>query len=112
MFDLILARMTYGYLVIFAETKKPDLGGVFWVTQIHLVQLALGLYCALMVGFLRSKSSSPAWQVAAPSFLIVFYSVWHLQTAYQWKKLPFEEAFFGLAMRRHLRSHTKHGGWI
>ncbi|CAK9000715.1 unnamed protein product [Durusdinium trenchii] len=94
MFDLILARMTYGYLVIFAETKKPDLGGVFWVTQIHLVQLALGLYCALMVGFLRSKSSSPAWQVAAPSFLIVFYSVWHLQTAYQWKKLPFEEVAF------------------
>eukprot|EP00434_Breviolum_minutum_P014494 symbB.v1.2.012780.t1/scaffold859.1/size157342/5 len=93
MCDLILARMTYGYLTIFAETKKPDLGGVFWVTQIQFIQVAMALYCLFMVGVLRQKSSSYAWVVAAPSLLIVLFSFWHIPRAYQWRKLPFQEAY-------------------
>eukprot|EP00435_Cladocopium_sp_Y103_P040069 s1346_g10.t2 len=96
MFDLLLARMTYGYLVIYAETRKPDLGGVFWVTQIQFVQLAMALYCIFMVGVLQQKSSSCAWIVAVPSLLIVLYSFWHIPRAYQWKKLPFQEVAFGI----------------
>lgn len=96
MCDLILARMTYGYLTIFAETKKPDLGGVFWVTQIQFIQVAMALYCLFMVGVLRQKSSSYAWIVAAPSLLIVLFSFWHIPRAYQWRKLPFQEVAFGI----------------
>eukprot|EP00434_Breviolum_minutum_P014495 symbB.v1.2.012780.t2/scaffold859.1/size157342/5 len=96
MCDLILARMTYGYLTIFAETKKPDLGGVFWVTQIQFIQVAMALYCLFMVGVLRQKSSSYAWVVAAPSLLIVLFSFWHIPRAYQWRKLPFQEVAFGI----------------
>lgn len=96
MFDLLLARMTYGYLVIYAETRKPDLGGVFWVTQIQFVQLAMALYCMFMVGVLRQKSSLCAWLVAVPSLLIVLYSFWHIPRAYQWNKLPFQEVAFGI----------------
>eukprot|EP00490_Sorites_sp_Unknown_P012218 CAMPEP_0114664764 /NCGR_PEP_ID=MMETSP0191-20121206/29395_1 /TAXON_ID=126664 /ORGANISM="Sorites sp." /LENGTH=738 /DNA_ID=CAMNT_0001907755 /DNA_START=43 /DNA_END=2259 /DNA_ORIENTATION=- len=105
MMDLLLARVTYGYLVIFAETKKPDLGGVFWVTQVQFVQLALALYCIFMVGVLMQKSPSTAkifdfeiraWMVAAPSLLIVLYSYVHISQKYQWRKLPYQEVAFGI----------------
>merc|ERR1719436_889878 len=32
-----LMRLFYGYLLVFAETKKPDLGGVSWVTALNHV---------------------------------------------------------------------------
>ncbi|CAK9073967.1 Calcium permeable stress-gated cation channel 1 (AtCSC1) (Hyperosmolality-gated Ca2+ permeable channel 1.2) (AtOSCA1.2) [Durusdinium trenchii] len=94
MFDLALARITYGYLVIYTETKKPDLGGVFWATQIGYIQLALALYCIFMVGVLQAKSASHAWVVAAPSLLFVLWSFVHIRRAYRWEKLPFQEVAF------------------
>merc|ERR1712151_1025483 len=32
--NFFCCRVFYGYLIPFAETKKPDLGGVFWVTKL------------------------------------------------------------------------------
>lgn len=94
MVDLILARITYGYLVIYAETKKPDLGGVFWVTQLQFVQVAMALYCIFMILMLQHKSDSYAWAVAAPCLFFVMWSFYHTTRAYQWKKLPFQEVAF------------------
>eukprot|EP00913_Durusdinium_trenchii_P017801 g16726.t1 len=76
------------------ETKKPDLGGVFWATQIGYIQLALALYCIFMVGVLQAKSASHAWVVAAPSLLFVLWSFVHIRRAYRWEKLPFQEVAF------------------
>mmetsp|Transcript_2271 Transcript_2271/g.4133 ORF Transcript_2271/g.4133 Transcript_2271/m.4133 type:complete len:767 (-) Transcript_2271:101-2401(-) len=55
-------RVVYGYLVVYAETRKPDLGGEFWCTQLRHIQQGLGIYIVLMVGVLlqRSTSSGPA----------------------------------------------------
>ena len=91
MLDLILGRLIYGYLVIHAETRKPDLGGEFWVSQVHFAELALGLYCILMIGVLSQMSESYAWMIAAPSLLFVVWSAWHHRKTYQWRQLPFEE---------------------
>lgn len=91
MLDLILGRLIYGYLVIHAETRKPDLGGEFWVSQVHFAELALGLYCILMIGVLSQMSESYAWMIAAPSLLLVVWSAWHHRKTYQWRQLPFEE---------------------
>ena len=91
MLDLMLGRLIYGYLVIHAETRKPDLGGEFWVTQLHFAELALGLYCILMIGILGQMSESYAWIIAAPSLLFVCWSAYHNEKTYQWRQLPFEE---------------------
>merc|ERR1719210_3261778 len=53
-------RIIYGYLIIFAETKKPDLGGVFWVNSLKHVQYGLVLYVLLMVGFLEEREGNNA----------------------------------------------------
>eukprot|EP00437_Effrenium_voratum_P006378 CAMPEP_0181426588 /NCGR_PEP_ID=MMETSP1110-20121109/15739_1 /TAXON_ID=174948 /ORGANISM="Symbiodinium sp., Strain CCMP421" /LENGTH=789 /DNA_ID=CAMNT_0023549785 /DNA_START=47 /DNA_END=2416 /DNA_ORIENTATION=+ len=94
MIDLLLSRLVYGYLVIYAETKKPDLGGVFWATQVHFIQLALVLYSILMVGVIMARSDTRAWVVVAPTILFLIWSFLHLNKAYQWETLPFQEVAF------------------
>ena len=91
MLDLMLGRLIYGYLVIHAETPKPDLGGELWVSQVHFAELALGLYCILMIGILGQMSESYAWMIALPSLLFVVWSAWHHRKTYQLRQLPFEE---------------------
>merc|ERR1719420_1665987 len=41
--NFFCCRVFYGYLIPFAETKKPDLGGVFWVTKLELLHWQLHL---------------------------------------------------------------------
>merc|ERR1719198_1812375 len=39
--NFLITKLIFGYLLVFAEGKKPDLGGVFWVTS--LTQVMKGL---------------------------------------------------------------------
>ncbi|CAJ1372689.1 unnamed protein product, partial [Effrenium voratum] len=34
--NFLICRVVYGYLIVVAETKKPDLGGNFWVMNLQL----------------------------------------------------------------------------
>lgn len=67
--NCFLTRAFYSYLMVYAETKKPDLGGMFWVTQLRHVQQGLVIYILLMTGVLlqRAESDFPAI-IAASSF--------------------------------------------
>jgi len=86
-----LCRLTYGYLIVFAETRKADTGGAFWVTALKHIQVATLIYALLMVGVLSSRAPNgiPA-AIASPSILFVLWSFYYLNNAYDWKKLPFE----------------------
>jgi len=44
------------YCAVFAETGKPDLGGVFWVTQLRHTLMGSMMYCLLMIGLLAHRS--------------------------------------------------------
>jgi hypothetical protein len=46
--DFVILRLVYGYLLVFQETKKPDMGGVFWVNQLNFLYLSLTIYSAMM----------------------------------------------------------------
>eukprot|EP00931_Biecheleriopsis_adriatica_P070778 TRINITY_DN4458_c0_g1_i1.p1 TRINITY_DN4458_c0_g1~~TRINITY_DN4458_c0_g1_i1.p1 ORF type:complete len:746 (-),score=134.59 TRINITY_DN4458_c0_g1_i1:60-2297(-) len=96
MLDFALSRLVYGYLLVYTETKKPDLGGAFWVRQLYQVQLGLFLYCVLMFGTLAFKAPEQyAQMIVAPTLLFVAWSHFQLRRAFQWQKLPFEEVAFG-----------------
>merc|ERR1719195_1035611 len=41
-------RLYYGYLIPFAETKKPDLGGVFWVHMLKHLHIGSLIYILVM----------------------------------------------------------------
>merc|ERR1719230_1034397 len=90
--NFFVCRLIYGYLMVFAETKKPDLGGAFWVTQLKHVQLGLLVYICLMVGVLYDRSESPGpWVIAVSSAFYLFHQYRKFQSSMNWEVLPFEE---------------------
>jgi hypothetical protein len=90
--NFVICKVVYGYLLVFAETRKPDLGGVFWVTQLDHVWFGLFLYCCVMFGvlLLRAATVGPAI-VAGTSIIYLVRSYTRFGTHFQWETLPFEE---------------------
>jgi len=87
-----ICRVVYGYLINFAETKKADRGGEFFVYQLKHLFVANMLYCVVMTGVLlgRASSTGPGC-IAAPSLLYVIWSFGRFKTKYQWERLPLHE---------------------
>merc|ERR1719171_2023061 len=94
--EFLICRVIYGYLLPFAETKKPDLGGVFWVQQLRHLFFGNIIYCIVMVGVLlgRATTNGPAI-IAAPSLFYVVWSMRRFERAYLWEKLPMKELMEG-----------------
>jgi len=67
-----IERTVYGYLLVYAETRKPDLGGVFWCTQLRHMMQALLIYIVLMVGVLLERSTHIGPAVIAGSSALVW----------------------------------------
>lgn len=90
--NFLLCRVIYGYLLVFAETPKPDLGGVFWVAQLKHIQLILFIYVMLMIGVLsqRAETYGPAI-VVCPALFFVYKTMTRFHTAYDWEFLSFRE---------------------
>jgi len=88
----VLYRVLYGYLTVFAEVKKPDLGGVFWCTQLEHVQQGLFIYITLMVGILlqHARNRGPSL-LAAGAYIFLAISHSRFSRAFHWEYLPFEE---------------------
>merc|ERR1719213_782894 len=89
--NFFCCRVFYGYLIPFAETKKPDLGGVFWVTKLEHVFIGNCIYCVLMTGVLfgRAPTALPG-VVVAPTIFYVLWSLGRFKEAFSWENLPFE----------------------
>merc|ERR1719210_175965 len=54
--NFIVARLAYGYNIPFAETKKPDLGGIFFVKCLNQLFIINLIYCILMTGVLLRRA--------------------------------------------------------
>lgn len=85
-------RTVYGYLIPFAETKKGDLGGYFYVTQLRHLFIGNLIYVAVMTGVLygRSPTGVPA-TIAISAGAYVVWSMIRFESAFSWEILPFEE---------------------
>lgn len=88
-----LCRIVYGYLVVFAETRKPDLGGAFFPDQIRHVQEGLVLYTVMMTCILWQRSPTKHPAVFAGCALIFQGAAYFLgASAFSWQSLTVEEA--------------------
>ena len=85
-----LARLVYSTLMLTAETSKPDLGGVFWVTQLKHTQQGLIIYITVMCGVLlhRAETAGPGI-IALASFALFVPSYLRFDRAFLWESLPF-----------------------
>jgi len=87
--NFCLCRAVYGYLVPFAETKKPDLGGVFWVTAVEQLFGGLVIYVVVMVGVIGARTASWGPMLIAGSSLPFVLYRWERVNEYHWRRLPF-----------------------
>merc|ERR1740123_201832 len=90
--NLAVKRLVYGYLFCFAESKKGDLGGVFWATSLKHLFYCNIIYQILMAGVLYQRSTSVGPCIIAA--LSIVYTVWSLKRfdeRFLWEKLPFQE---------------------
>lgn len=90
--NFYVCRLVYGYLIPFAETKKPDLGGAFWVDTLKSLFVGNIIYCVVMIGVLGGRAEQsgivqPAG-IAAPSLLYVIWSMRRFDSAFSWTTLP------------------------
>mmetsp|Transcript_29806 Transcript_29806/g.52397 ORF Transcript_29806/g.52397 Transcript_29806/m.52397 type:complete len:765 (+) Transcript_29806:86-2380(+) len=90
--NFFLCRLVYGYLTAFAEQKKPDTGGLFFVRACRHLFVGNIFYVLLMAGVLYDRAASGG--PATIAIISVFYVIWSMQrfnTEFIYQKLPFEE---------------------
>lgn len=86
------ARLTFGYLIPFAETKKSDQGGYFWETQLQHIFVGLIIYCILMVGvLLQNAATSLQGAICLPTIVYVGWSLYCFRSDFNWVTVPWEE---------------------
>merc|ERR1719230_265460 len=87
-----VCRKCYGYLCVFCETRKPDLGGFFYVSQLTHVSEGLFIYIILMTGVLLERDLT-AWPglIAASGLIFQYLSYNRLKTTFRWQNLCFED---------------------
>eukprot|EP00927_Polykrikos_kofoidii_P041940 TRINITY_DN3581_c0_g1_i4.p1 TRINITY_DN3581_c0_g1~~TRINITY_DN3581_c0_g1_i4.p1 ORF type:complete len:902 (-),score=125.90 TRINITY_DN3581_c0_g1_i4:206-2911(-) len=89
--NFFICRLVYGYLTVYAEMKKVDLGGVFFVQQLVHLQKSMYLYGFLMIGVLLQRSSKVyPGVIAAGSVLYLHYSHTKFYSLFEWQCLPLE----------------------
>eukprot|EP00930_Biecheleria_cincta_P022968 TRINITY_DN16661_c0_g1_i1.p1 TRINITY_DN16661_c0_g1~~TRINITY_DN16661_c0_g1_i1.p1 ORF type:complete len:777 (-),score=138.53 TRINITY_DN16661_c0_g1_i1:147-2417(-) len=90
--DFVSCKVVFGYLITVAETKKPDMGGHFWVDNLKHALLGGLLYSILMAGVLfdRAPNSIPGL-VATGAILFMATSLYNFQRVFRWEALPYNE---------------------
>merc|ERR1719454_1633221 len=87
-----MCRKCYGYLCVFCEIKKPDIGGYFFVDQLKHVSEGLFIYVILMTGVLAERDLT-VWPgvIAASGLIFQYLSYNRLKTTFRWENLCFED---------------------
>jgi len=89
--NFFTCRVFYGYLIPFAEIRKPDLGGVFWVQKLRHLLIGCVIYTILMTGVLLHRAGGPGPAVlTAPSVAFAARAVYKFNVAFAWKNLPID----------------------
>lgn len=87
-----VCRYLYSYLFVYAETRKADLGGVFWMTQMRHIQQGLLIYIILMTGVLLERANSIIPGIIAGSSAAVWlYTYRRFNHAFHLENLPLKE---------------------
>jgi hypothetical protein len=89
--EFCICRITYGYLCIYAESKKADLGGEFFVHQLKHLFVGLSIYCIVMVGVLLGRSDSNGPGIIALGSLFYVVYAYKKFCNLSWEKLSYKK---------------------
>eukprot|EP00448_Togula_jolla_P009074 CAMPEP_0170604872 /NCGR_PEP_ID=MMETSP0224-20130122/19668_1 /TAXON_ID=285029 /ORGANISM="Togula jolla, Strain CCCM 725" /LENGTH=814 /DNA_ID=CAMNT_0010929831 /DNA_START=103 /DNA_END=2547 /DNA_ORIENTATION=- len=88
--NFVIRRIVFGYLIAFAESRKPDLGGAFWVSKLHHVQVGMYFYIMLMTGVLLKRAAQP-WPGCMAAASLAILTIGHSKfRSLKWEDLPLE----------------------
>eukprot|EP00930_Biecheleria_cincta_P090505 TRINITY_DN798_c0_g1_i2.p1 TRINITY_DN798_c0_g1~~TRINITY_DN798_c0_g1_i2.p1 ORF type:complete len:797 (+),score=140.85 TRINITY_DN798_c0_g1_i2:1761-4151(+) len=88
-----VCRVIYGYLMVWAETKKADSGGVFFVNQLKHTLMGLIFYTLLMAGiFIRRAPDYVPAGCAIAAAVFAVHTFYVFSTKFNWETLSAEEA--------------------
>jgi hypothetical protein len=98
---MFMCRVNHGYLSVFAETRKADLGGPFFVQQLWHTQFGVALYALLMCGIfiMRARSMWPPI-IAMSALVYCVFCMLRFRETFAWEHLPFEVVCTPEAMER------------
>mmetsp|Transcript_49267 Transcript_49267/g.77920 ORF Transcript_49267/g.77920 Transcript_49267/m.77920 type:complete len:822 (-) Transcript_49267:8-2473(-) len=84
-----IGRVIYGYLLVYAETRKPDSGGLFWHEQLQQIHAMLVLYILVMIGVVSYRSQS-RWIIllVVASLPYQIYRYYLFQSSFHMESLP------------------------
>jgi hypothetical protein len=94
--NFVICKVIYSYLLYFAEIKKPDLGGHFWVNTLKHTQVGLMIYVVLMMGIMAERA--PGYAPAAfltPALCYAVACYFRFQSKFEWEFMPFEDFIDG-----------------
>eukprot|EP00441_Pelagodinium_beii_P041914 CAMPEP_0197632894 /NCGR_PEP_ID=MMETSP1338-20131121/9421_1 /TAXON_ID=43686 ORGANISM="Pelagodinium beii, Strain RCC1491" /NCGR_SAMPLE_ID=MMETSP1338 /ASSEMBLY_ACC=CAM_ASM_000754 /LENGTH=767 /DNA_ID=CAMNT_0043204471 /DNA_START=184 /DNA_END=2487 /DNA_ORIENTATION=+ len=89
-----LCCVVHGYCAVFAETGKPDLGGVFWVTQLRHTLMGTMMYCLLMIGLLyvRSPDDRIPCKVACAALGYAVFALYRFDQQFMWEDMSISQS--------------------
>lgn len=90
--NFLLCRICYGYLLVFAENRKPDSGGLFFVNGLRHVQYGVMIYVVLLIGVMarHAKSNGPII-MTVPAALYLMYCCYRFRVGFSYEMLPFQD---------------------
>lgn len=104
-----VCRYLYSYLFVYAETRKADLGGVFWMTQMRHIQQGLLIYIILMTGVLLERANSIIPAIIAGSSAVVWlYTYRRFNHAFHLENLPLKEIKASSSLEKRLTVKTEY----
>lgn len=104
-----ICRVVYGYLIVYAEGRKQDSGGHFFVNQLNHVFIGLIFYALLMTGMMLRRA--PTYAPAAGTILALLWAMQShhvLRNSFEWETLPWEEIAEGEDGKERSPEHSGH----
>eukprot|EP00434_Breviolum_minutum_P010285 symbB.v1.2.009076.t1/scaffold555.1/size222420/21 len=94
-FGFLFRRLLFGFLIVFVETHKSDLGGHFWRVQMQHTQLGLVIYIVVMTLILidREESRLAAIMAGSSGFFVALFWFWY-PSLLDLHSLPVQQARF------------------
>jgi hypothetical protein len=90
--EFLVARIVYGYLLPFAETRKLDSGGHFWVASLRHLLLGNVIYIIIItVVFMGKAASSGPAIISSSSLFYLCWSIRRFEMTYPWQNLPLND---------------------
>jgi len=90
--NFAICKLIFSYLLVYAETRKPDLGGVFWVSQLRNLQEGQLIYVFIMMGVMWQRAPSRvATCMVLPALAYLLFAYHRLNTVLQWEAVPCAE---------------------